>query len=115
LIYHVSPAPAAPERRPPAVARRREVVSRPSSVVARQAAPILQSNRSDGGSRPAPAGPVRADATQIGRNDPCYCGSGKKYKHCHMREDQGKATGRQPVATAPRSAPSPRAKKRHKR
>ena len=23
-----------------------------------------------------------------GRNDPCYCGSGKKYKQCHMREDQ---------------------------
>jgi preprotein translocase subunit SecA len=26
--------------------------------------------------------PVRA-ATKIGRNDPCYCGSGKKYKRCH--------------------------------
>jgi hypothetical protein len=23
-----------------------------------------------------------------GRNDPCYCGSGKKYKQCHMKEDQ---------------------------
>jgi len=22
-----------------------------------------------------------------GRNDPCWCGSGKKYKNCHMRED----------------------------
>lgn len=22
-----------------------------------------------------------------GRNDPCYCGSGKKYKQCHMRAD----------------------------
>ena len=20
---------------------------------------------------------------KIGRNDPCYCGSGKKYKYCH--------------------------------
>jgi preprotein translocase subunit SecA len=29
----------------------------------------------------APA-PVR-DGPKIGRNDPCYCGSGKKYKHCH--------------------------------
>jgi preprotein translocase subunit SecA len=26
--------------------------------------------------------PARA-ATKIGRNDPCYCGSGKKYKRCH--------------------------------
>jgi hypothetical protein len=23
-----------------------------------------------------------------GRNDPCWCGSGKKYKHCHGRSDQ---------------------------
>lgn len=23
-----------------------------------------------------------------GRNDPCWCGSGKKYKKCHLREDQ---------------------------
>jgi preprotein translocase subunit SecA len=21
---------------------------------------------------------------QIGRNDPCWCGSGKKYKKCHL-------------------------------
>jgi preprotein translocase subunit SecA len=21
----------------------------------------------------------------VGRNDPCPCGSGKKYKHCHGR------------------------------
>ncbi len=25
------------------------------------------------------------------RNDPCWCGSGKKYKHCHMRQDQAEA------------------------
>ena len=23
------------------------------------------------------------------RNDPCWCGSGKKYKHCHMKADRG--------------------------
>ncbi|HFQ95534.1 MAG TPA: hypothetical protein ENK30_03080 [Anaerolineae bacterium] len=22
-----------------------------------------------------------------GRNEPCWCGSGKKYKHCHMPKD----------------------------
>jgi SEC-C motif domain protein len=26
--------------------------------------------------------PVRSTAPKIGRNDPCPCGSGKKYKHC---------------------------------
>ena len=24
-----------------------------------------------------------ADANEPGRNDPCWCGSGKKYKRCH--------------------------------
>ena len=28
---------------------------------------------------------VAATAGKIGRNDPCYCGSGKKYKKCHGR------------------------------
>lgn len=22
------------------------------------------------------------------RNEPCHCGSGKKYKNCHMKKDQ---------------------------
>jgi hypothetical protein len=29
--------------------------------------------------------------SKLGRNDPCWCGSGKKYKHCHMRQDQAEA------------------------
>ena len=31
------------------------------------------------------SGPVPAhrDAPKVGRNDPCPCGSGKKFKHCH--------------------------------
>jgi preprotein translocase subunit SecA len=32
----------------------------------------------NGGSNPA-----QQPAGKIGRNDPCYCGSGKKYKKCH--------------------------------
>jgi preprotein translocase subunit SecA len=28
------------------------------------------------------AKPVRT-GPKVGRNDPCPCGSGKKYKHCH--------------------------------
>ncbi len=27
--------------------------------------------------------PVRRDLPKVGRNEPCPCGSGKKYKHCH--------------------------------
>jgi len=26
---------------------------------------------------------AKRDATKVGRNDPCPCGSGKKYKRCH--------------------------------
>ena len=26
---------------------------------------------------------IRRDAPKVGRNDPCPCGSGRKYKHCH--------------------------------
>ena len=25
---------------------------------------------------------------KLGRNDPCWCGSQKKYKHCHMEMDE---------------------------
>ncbi len=25
---------------------------------------------------------------KLSRNDPCWCGSGKKYKHCHMQQDR---------------------------
>jgi preprotein translocase subunit SecA len=37
--------------------------------------------------QPRPAAPVRAKSPvvagkRVGRNDPCPCGSGKKYKHC---------------------------------
>ncbi|MFH1070116.1 MAG: preprotein translocase subunit SecA [Candidatus Glassbacteria bacterium] len=37
---------------------------------------------------PGPSRPktVRHDRPKIGRNDPCYCGSGKKFKHCHGRD-----------------------------
>ncbi|MGY1410133.1 preprotein translocase subunit SecA [Luteimonas sp. A611] len=30
-----------------------------------------------------PQSPIVRDGAKIGRNDPCPCGSGKKYKHCH--------------------------------
>jgi len=29
-----------------------------------------------------PRQPVRAQGKKVGRNDPCPCGSGKKYKFC---------------------------------
>ena len=29
--------------------------------------------------------PIRNKGERVGRNDPCPCGSGKKFKNCHMR------------------------------
>jgi len=48
---------------------------------------------------------------KLGRNDPCHCGSGKKYKKCHLpldeqrwaqeresrREEEGSETGGTPL------------------
>ena len=33
----------------------------------------------------APPATVRRDAPKVGRNDPCPCGSGRKFKQCHGR------------------------------
>jgi preprotein translocase subunit SecA len=66
-----------------------QLVTRPAMPVQR-----MQVNRTDGGGQ---AQPVRKGAKgELGRNDPCWCGSGKKYKQCHMRSDQG----REPAAAA---------------
>jgi SEC-C motif len=32
--------------------------------------------------------PIRNTRPKLGRNDPCWCGSGKKYKKCHLGKDQ---------------------------
>jgi preprotein translocase subunit SecA len=36
-----------------------------------------------GTAEPKAAQPVERHTPKVGRNDPCPCGSGKKYKHCH--------------------------------
>jgi uncharacterized protein YecA (UPF0149 family) len=33
----------------------------------------------------AKAQPMRSNTPRVGRNDPCPCGSGKKFKSCHGR------------------------------
>ncbi len=49
--------------------------------------PVLRTNL--GGEQTKPQ-PVRGKpgAQKLGRNDLCWCGSGKKYKDCHLRADQ---------------------------
>ncbi len=58
-------------------------------VTARPIARNIRTNRDGNGNRPKT---VRKTGVQLKRNDPCWCGSGKKYKHCHMKSDQRKQT-----------------------
>jgi preprotein translocase subunit SecA len=75
------PPAAAPPRRPPPT-----VETSGSSDMMPGAAPDLPASRPTPevrmGGRPIRP-PVSPDAAPVGRNDPCPCGSGKKYKKCH--------------------------------
>ena len=52
-----------------------------------------QAAQTEAGTQATNAGEVKKPETirnvgkKVGRNDPCYCGSGKKYKNCHMKSD----------------------------
>ncbi len=42
---------------------------------------------------------------KLGRNDPCHCGSGEKYKKCHLQKDEAAASAaRAAEATAKAAA-----------
>ena len=32
--------------------------------------------------------PRQMETRKVGRNDPCPCGSGKKFKRCHLQKEQ---------------------------
>jgi len=77
-IYRVTvvrqPAPGAAARM---FESRPDVNGSGSATAPATAAVVAAAGAAAGGRQP-----VRAGA-KIGRNDPCYCGSGKKYKRCH--------------------------------
>ncbi|HEY6879743.1 MAG TPA: SEC-C metal-binding domain-containing protein [Polyangiales bacterium] len=41
---------------------------------------------------------------KLGRNDPCHCGSGQKYKKCHQAEDDAKKSAELQAQAAARAA-----------
>jgi preprotein translocase subunit SecA len=53
--------------------------------VEEEAAQVQAALAADGSPAVAAHAPVLRDAPKVGRNDPCPCGSGKKYKQCHGR------------------------------
>jgi preprotein translocase subunit SecA len=54
---------------------------------AQESAATMQTNTGGGDKKPEP---IRNIGQKVGRNDPCHCGSGKKYKNCHMKLEAGK-------------------------
>ena len=57
----------------------------------------IRTNRGDGAGSRKPQ-TVRKTGPELGRNDQCWCGSGKKYKNCHLQSDKAKASaGRVPA------------------
>ena len=73
--------------------RRRRRRARRAGGAARVAARAPAHGRDWVSSRRAAAGAakpqtVKRDKPKVGRNDPCWCGSGKKYKNCHLRSDE---------------------------
>ncbi len=56
----------------------------PGAVPAAAMAPrAMVTNRGPDGGEAAARAPVQRTGAKVGRNDPCPCGSGKKYKKCH--------------------------------
>jgi preprotein translocase subunit SecA len=75
-----------------------QVAGAAAAAAAEAAAEDPSAPRGQGqGARSASAQPVQRPATvkrdkpKLGRNDPCWCGSGKKYKSCHLRSDEAGA------------------------
>ena len=58
--------------------------------------------------QPSQGRPVQS----LGRNDPCWCGSGKKYKHCHMREDMEAQRAQAAAAKPPQTSGGRRRRRR---
>ena len=85
-------APRTPPRRPPPLTYNDPSAQRaPSSAAgARPRGGGFPAHPATAPPRPARVGgddapikTVRRDEPKIGRNDPCWCGSGKKFKKCH--------------------------------
>ena len=61
-----------------------------SAMQARQAQETEAEMQTNAGGEAKKVEPIRNIGQKVGRNDPCPCGSGKKYKNCHMKQEAGK-------------------------
>ncbi len=67
----------------PEIQTRHDAAPTPSQLVRQQEADLEAADRA--GAKEVRAEPIRNTDRKVGRNDPCPCGSGKKYKACHGR------------------------------
>jgi preprotein translocase subunit SecA len=73
----------------------------PAALPSRRSAQVNYSyGAAASGGQDAKVETVHRDAPKVGRNDPCPCGSGKKYKKCHGAEG-----GPRPAGAAPTGQP----------
>jgi uncharacterized protein len=81
MLYHEHDPD--PEMRPKVIGTEQR-----EEIIAQMAAGLLQIYRYYLSQRQSsiprtPQRTVRRETAKVGRNDPCPCGSGKKYKQCH--------------------------------
>jgi preprotein translocase subunit SecA len=97
-IFRVIPQAQAQARPVPVIAEtEREMIERGVEGKADdESAQADAGPRRSGKARTAGEGPttapVKRDRPKVGRNDPCPCGSGKKYKKCHGKDEEAAAS-----------------------
>ena len=113
-VFHVSITQETPEeyeRRQEAQRARQRMVEQHAQIAGGAAAAMAVSAAAPPGAKPTPPMQLQADGRmtqasqgqgaqpvkietyrrerpKVGRNEVCYCGSGKKYKNCHLSEDE---------------------------
>ncbi len=58
-------------------------VEQEMQFIHREAGSTLRAAQQAGADKAAPMEPIKRDEHKLGRNEPCHCGSGKKFKKCH--------------------------------
>jgi len=76
MMFRLQPAQSAPASLP-------EVQRQPIREIHEEASALGYSGVDEEARTAGKKQPVKRDVAKVGRNDPCPCGSGKKYKKCH--------------------------------
>jgi preprotein translocase subunit SecA len=92
--HTAAPVPGNGHRTPPPALPGRDISAAPSTTIdaierefQRKKQRELEHARMAGGGEEARQVTQRRTGDKVGRNDPCPCGSGKKYKKCHGAEE----------------------------